>query len=136
MCGHHFLHIPFLQLANRRDRPRPNHTACVRVYSVSLLARLRWRGARPFSSHRGGGDTDLLCVRMCACALHAARISFEACARASLGVCACACVLCACVNSWQACPRCCVNRNGGILAEVTRWVGGVAGLNEAFSADS
>lgn len=30
----------------------------------------------------------------------------------------------ACVNSWQACRLRSVNRNEGILVEVTRWVGG------------
>jgi len=44
--------------------------------------------------------------------------------------------VCLCVNSWQACLWCCVHRSEGILAEVTRWVGGTLGLNEAFSADS
>lgn len=72
---------------------------------------------------------DLLCICMCALCTEreiTRRAHLVSSVRMNTFECVCVCVcLCACVNSWQACLRCCVNRNEGILAEVTRWVGGV-----------
>lgn len=67
MCGHHFLRIPFLRRANRRDRPGPNHMTSACVHAEQRKRASVWLRLRIWICFHGDRVyIDVLCICECA----------------------------------------------------------------------